>query len=134
MSSEHWVNAIFGVIRTSVLRKARPLHGYAGADYPLLGELALFGKFFEIEDVLFLRRIHSAASSQNVGNAKWLAHFWTGATKNSLPAWNRSLDEFYIILGSELALAHKISLLVSLGRIMISRRQRLRTELKRFFK
>ena len=49
-----WVNAIFGVIRTEALAKTRLLPGYPGGDYPLLGELALLGKFVEIPKIVEL--------------------------------------------------------------------------------
>jgi glycosyltransferase involved in cell wall biosynthesis len=51
-------NAVFGVIRTSVLRQTGLLGKYFGADYILLMEICLRGKFFEIPEHLFLRRDH----------------------------------------------------------------------------
>jgi glycosyltransferase involved in cell wall biosynthesis len=49
---------LFGVMRLDVLRRTH-LHGaYATADMTLVGELALLGEFFEVEEPLFLRRCH----------------------------------------------------------------------------
>ena len=59
------MNAIFGVVRRGALAKTQLLPSYAGADYTLLGELARPGKFVEVPESLFRRRLHPAASSQN---------------------------------------------------------------------
>lgn len=55
-------NAVFGVIRTSVLRETGLLGKYFGADYILLMEICLRGKFFEVPEHLFLRRDHERNS------------------------------------------------------------------------
>lgn len=55
-------NAVFGVIRTSVLRETGLLGKYFGADYILLMEICLRGKFFEFPEHLFLRRDHERNS------------------------------------------------------------------------
>lgn len=55
-------NAVFGVIRASVLRETSLLGKYFGADYILLMELCLRGKFYEVQEHLFLRRDHERNS------------------------------------------------------------------------
>jgi glycosyltransferase involved in cell wall biosynthesis len=56
-------NALYGVIRSDVLR-ATPLVGdFPAADIPLLAELCLRGLFYEIPEFLFLRRVHGRAIS-----------------------------------------------------------------------
>lgn len=54
-----WCNALFGVIRTSVLRACQPLGAYPYSDLALIHELALRGQFWETSDHLFYRRAHS---------------------------------------------------------------------------
>ncbi len=66
------MNTILGVIRRAALLRTRLLPRYPGGDYVLLGELCLLGSFVEVPHVLFLRRIHSAASSQMVGDERRL--------------------------------------------------------------
>jgi glycosyltransferase involved in cell wall biosynthesis len=51
-------NAAFGMIRSSVLRKTKLFGIYSDSDIVFLGELALHGRFFELPEVLFFRRIH----------------------------------------------------------------------------
>jgi glycosyltransferase involved in cell wall biosynthesis len=51
-------NAVFGLIRSSVLRQTKLYGIYADSDLVYLGELALYGSFLELPEVLFFRRIH----------------------------------------------------------------------------
>ena len=125
-----WVNAIFGVIRSKALAKTRLMPSYPGGDYPLLGELALEGKFVEIPEPLFLRRLHPAASSQNTHDLAYLVQLWTANGKKVFPVWSRSQDEIISIMRSDLGFGEKISLTGSVLRSMVTRRRRLWAELK----
>jgi len=58
----NWCHAIVGVIRTEALRRTRLIGPYAGSDNILLTELVLQGRFFEIPEPLFLRRVHKDSS------------------------------------------------------------------------
>lgn len=51
-------NAVFGLIRSSVLRQTKLYGIYSDSDIVYLGELALYGSFFELPEVLFFRRMH----------------------------------------------------------------------------
>src|SRR3972149_516187 len=55
-------NPVFGLIRSDVLKETQLLGKYFGADYVLLMEICLRGKFFEIPEHLFLRRDHARNS------------------------------------------------------------------------
>jgi glycosyltransferase involved in cell wall biosynthesis len=57
------VNILQGVIRTDVLRKTALMSSYPGADTVLVAELALHGKFHEVPERLFFRRMHETAAS-----------------------------------------------------------------------
>lgn len=126
----HWVNAIFGVIRTTALAKTHLLPDYAGGDYEFLGELALAGKFIEIPETLFLRRLHPGASSQNAQNPGWQVQHWTGNVGTSLPCWNRSIDHLKTIFSAQLSPIQKLSLTGSVAHSMIWRRGPLLAELR----
>lgn len=58
--------AAFGLIRASALSKTRLIGNYPASDRPLLGELSLLGRFYEIPEFLFLYRNHPGQS--------WRAH------------------------------------------------------------
>jgi glycosyltransferase involved in cell wall biosynthesis len=55
-------NALFGVMRTEVLRRTPLIATYPCADRNLLAELALHGEIHEIPEVLFFRRDHPRRS------------------------------------------------------------------------
>jgi glycosyltransferase involved in cell wall biosynthesis len=56
------INPLFGVFRTDVLRSTRLMQGFARADTVLLVELFLRGRAIKVDEELFLRRRHDAAS------------------------------------------------------------------------
>jgi glycosyltransferase involved in cell wall biosynthesis len=126
--SSSWVNAIFGLIRAKSLANTRLLPSYPGGDFSLLGELAMAGKFVEVPDPLFLRRLHPEASSQNTHDVAYLVHLWTATGQRSFPAWSRRRDEFATIMNSNLRAWEKLSLGTSLLRSMVTTRRRLFTE------
>lgn len=62
-------NAVFGLIRSSVLRQTKLYGIYADSDLVYLGELALYGNFFELPEVLFFRRIHAGIAVRKYPSA-----------------------------------------------------------------
>jgi glycosyltransferase involved in cell wall biosynthesis len=54
---------VFGLIRTSALRKTRLIGAFIASDYVLLSELALLGELHEVPRTLFLRRVHPRIST-----------------------------------------------------------------------
>jgi hypothetical protein len=59
------VNVIYGLMRTNMLRRTSLIGNFIGADVPLVAELSLYGKFCEIPEFLFFRRIHPGAFSSS---------------------------------------------------------------------
>lgn len=54
----HPRGAIFGLMRADVLRKTALIGSYISSDLPLLGELALRGRLYEVPEMLQFRRFH----------------------------------------------------------------------------
>lgn len=54
-------NAIYGVARASAVRRTRLFGSYRGSDVILLAQLALRGKFREMDGVRYYRRLHPGA-------------------------------------------------------------------------
>ena len=65
-------NPVFGLIRTDALNHTKLIGSYVGADKVLLAELSLMGKFCEIPEYLFLRRMHAAISTAAAANEREL--------------------------------------------------------------
>jgi len=57
-------NALNGVIRTDVLRQTGLLRFHQGSDVVLVAELAVRGKFFEVPESLFFRRMTPGSSTK----------------------------------------------------------------------
>jgi glycosyltransferase involved in cell wall biosynthesis len=56
------VVAVFGLMRTEVLGRTRLIGKYSGSDRPLLSELSLLGRLYEVPEYLFFYRHHAAQS------------------------------------------------------------------------
>lgn len=56
-------NPVFGLIRTEELRKTRLIQDFPASDRSLLGHLTLLGKFVELPEPLFERRVHDNIST-----------------------------------------------------------------------
>jgi glycosyltransferase involved in cell wall biosynthesis len=127
----HWNNALMGVIRTRALEATRLWPNYPGGDYVLLGELCTRGRFVEIPEPLFRRRIHAEASSQLVKDPEpeRILRYVTGRVGFTLPTWYRFRDHLRTILVSEIGVREKLSLVRLLLRLARWQRDRLRGDL-----
>jgi len=76
MESAGLSNPMYGVIRTSVLRRTSLLGRYTASDLVLLGELALYGTFYLLPEPLFYRRDHQQKSSRSNPSAAALASWY----------------------------------------------------------
>jgi glycosyltransferase involved in cell wall biosynthesis len=56
-------NLQYGLTRREVLGRTGLMRSYSGGDIPLILELALHGKFYEVPEHLFYRRMHEGAAS-----------------------------------------------------------------------
>jgi glycosyltransferase involved in cell wall biosynthesis len=55
---------VFGLIRLDVLRRTKLILNYTDSDRTLLGELGLYGSFYELPEPLFYHRHHSGSSGR----------------------------------------------------------------------
>jgi glycosyltransferase involved in cell wall biosynthesis len=131
----HWANAVVGLIRKEALGKTRLFPAYPGGDFRVLAELSVLGKFYEVPEKLFLRRLHPEASSQHgkggaTPDMKWLIRYWKGTDAEIvLPSWSLKIDHFRTIMRSHLCWSQKLSLMRSLLRMMRWQRNNLLSEL-----
>jgi len=85
-------NAIYGLIRRSALANTALMgdSSYPAADTNLMAELVLYGKFIEIPEPLFSRRMHEEASSWNRKDTAAQQTFWSGSgSKFVMPTWKK---------------------------------------------
>ena len=97
--AEQFVNAANGVIRTDALRRTRLMPRYVGGDYRIMAELSLQGKFVEIPEHLYVRRIHSGSTKGNAENSEWLRRYYVGTGAGvRAPYWHLCRDHVGIVV------------------------------------
>ena len=126
ITADHFVNAVLGVMVTSSLRGTRLSANYPGGDYRLMAELSLLGKFIEVPEPLYVRRIHPSSTKGNTGNTSWLRGYFGGARPRGRAAyWRLSGDRAVIVLKADIPVTRKLALLGQLARTMITNRRQL---------
>ncbi len=119
LMANQWMNAALGVIRTDSLRRTRLMPRYAGGDYRLMAELSVLGKFVEIPERLYVRRIHSESYAGNARNAAWLRRYMSGSRAGMrLPTWHLRKDYAGIVMRAPIPLSRKAVLLAYVVRAM----------------
>ncbi|MCI0557387.1 MAG: glycosyltransferase family 2 protein [Nitrososphaera sp.] len=110
-------NALNGVIRTEVLRRT-PLHKhFSGSDINLIAELCLYGKFVEVPERLFYRRINVNAHSGMLTKTQVQQRFWPHDKKAMLFRLRKSsLEYFAAVLRSPLTYRDKHTIFLRLAR------------------
>lgn len=88
-----------GLIRTDVLRRTLLERVYPGGDMVFLAELALYGRFRLLPQVLFYRRIGGDSSTLNMSE-KALREFWNPGVeaKRAHSAWHVHFDHVRAIM------------------------------------
>jgi glycosyltransferase involved in cell wall biosynthesis len=107
----HQCEAVFGVMRASVLAQTGLLRSHTDADRTLLSELGLRGKFHQIPEKLFFRRSYA------------------GNSIKAFPDWRARMEWFDPIYRAHLTAPHLSQCMAYLGMIMrspIGFRERLR--------
>jgi hypothetical protein len=85
-------HAHFGVFRLAALRRTGLIRPFPSSDYTLVAEVARLGEIHEVDQPLFLRRIHPASTRQGTAPAGAVA--WLGAAgRGTLSSRTRILIE-----------------------------------------
>jgi glycosyltransferase involved in cell wall biosynthesis len=127
-------NVQYGLIRAGSLRQTSLLRNYPGSDVVMLGELTLYGQFFEIPEFMFFRRFHPQASSSINCNEDRQA-FYDPKTRGKLALnlWRDQFEYLLSILHAPLKTFEKVQMLYLLLRFSIGMRQDLIRELNDSF-
>jgi len=87
---------VFGLYRTEYLKRTRLIGPFIGADYVMLGELAMMGEIQEVNELLFRLRAHEERSMQAQQNTRARVAWYnpTAAKKRFvLPDWEQMVWE-----------------------------------------
>lgn len=113
-------HAVFGLIRFDILKKTALIGNYPRSDRNLLGELSLYGKFFEISESLFHRRTHPENSTK-VYVTEYELSIWFDPSKEGkmvFPRWKRFFEYIKAICRAPMTLINKCYCLAYLGRFI----------------
>ena len=117
IGATHFVNAVLGVIRTDALQRTRLHASYPGGDLRLMAELSILGKFVEVQEMLYVRRIHAGSTGGNIGNVSWQRRYRSGSRPAVRGAFLRLMKHRAgIVVGAPIPLSRKLALLAQLGR------------------
>ena len=108
---------IYGLIRLPTLRRTHVFPKSFGGDLVLLAELACYGKFVELPDAMFMRRINrpDETAEQQVARQFHATVLRDGPRRPQLPYWEMAVSFHRMVLQADLAIPTKLLLLASLG-------------------
>jgi glycosyltransferase involved in cell wall biosynthesis len=109
-------NPVFGLMRRDVLARTGLIRPYISSDIPLLAELSVLGKFWEIPEAHFHRRIHELSSRQGELSLSEVATWFDPKAKG--PGWIDPRTQVFfrtlgVIAGMELPAVERMRCLVS---------------------
>ena len=127
ISSYHYINSFYGLIRSSVLNQTDLFPVFPGGDIVLLYQMSLIGRFYEIPEILYSRRLHSASSVNNVNNKD----FFPDMKKSS--SLSRYKYFYKHTLNSKIKYKNKIRLLIMLAKKIRWDRENIMNDIKSRF-
>jgi glycosyltransferase involved in cell wall biosynthesis len=87
---------MYGIMRTSALRKTRLIEGFHSSDFVLFAELAMLGKIKEVPEMLFKKRFHPGRSMQAYRNMSAYIRWLNPASKDRPPLFAGKLPWEYL--------------------------------------
>lgn len=106
LGRNHEFSFPYGLLRTEVLSRLGPHRARYGADVLMLAELALLGRFVEIDEHLFLNRLHPNRSMVTNSGLRYRLswnQFWGGEGRGSrFPTWRFLADLREVVDGADL--------------------------------
>ena len=132
LAQDSWCIAVYGLMRTEVLRRTAVMGSYPGSDMVLLSEISLYGFFFEIPEYLQSRRYHPAAYSYDVTLDK-VREFYAPSEKRGvsivLRNWRHLFEHLRAIGRAPLPIDERIRLFAYVFRMVWWRRGQLVAEI-----
>ena len=104
-------NALSGVIRSEALRQVRPFGQYRACDITLMGELVLVGKFVEIPEFGFMRRMGKETSTAHRGAEELRKFYFPGTRRQKrLVFWRLLSEHFRSVVRADIPMKEKLRL------------------------
>ena len=122
-------NPLNGVIRMDVLRQCRPLGRYLSSDVHLVAELSLRGRFHELPEVMFYRRLDNTAATVGKSQRELIEIHQPGSRRRVDPTfWRLDLGNFPLVFRAPIAFSEKLRLFRYLLRQLVWHRDKLAAE------
>jgi hypothetical protein len=102
---------------------------FPSADVQFTASMALLGKFVEIPEVLFYRRLHKGAMSVSVDQLQYRTFWAASDTLFLLPTWRYEIAGLKAIVCMPLSLSEKVRLLSFSAKRLLWRRKDLALDL-----
>lgn len=111
---------IFGVIRSDILKKTGLIRSYTDSDRTLLGELSLYGHFYQEPETTFYHRVHPERSAAVYRDWQERAVWFDPSLKGRIvmSAWKQLFDYFLILYRTPLSAVDKIRCYIELARLI----------------
>ncbi len=104
-------NILYGLMRREQLAKTALMGNYMASDLNLIAELTLYGKFYELPETLFSRRMHPEASSWDRADLETQRQFWDPSKPRLfLQKWRRVYEYYRAIYRSPAPAADKLAM------------------------
>lgn len=129
-----WCNAQYGLMRRETLARTARMGAFSGSDCTLLAELALHGRFVEVPEALFMRRVHPGAYSHVLSDEQVRAFYTPAARGRPLPmlrTWRHLVENVGAVMRAPLRLSERCLLLSHLLRVAWWKKRQLALELAR---
>jgi hypothetical protein len=124
-------NVMNGLIRAEVLRRTPLIKVFFASDVNLMAELALHGKFVEIPEYLFYRRMDAEAATRLKSQQEVLRHYDPSLKRRmQFQRWKIDWEYFRAVTRTPLPLAARLRLYGFLGRIVLWDRNKLADDVR----
>ena len=128
LTSLNMCDPVFGVYRTHYLRRTGLIGSFFGADYVMLGELAMMGEILELDEHLFRLRAHTKRSMVANSNSRARTVWFDPAAATKLfivPDWEQMVYGLLsAVRHSELSRADKLKCFATIPTVHYWRRFR----------
>lgn len=102
--------AIYGLIRSDILRQTSLLRSYTGSDWALLCELAMRGPFHLVPELLFFNRFHDRnVYKDSRGRMAWARPDLAKSGRPTFPYWLRLGQYLKVVASAPLSLGDRAS-------------------------
>jgi GT2 family glycosyltransferase len=100
-------NAVYGLARTEAIGRTRLMGSYIGSDVVFQAELALYGKFIEVPEVLLLRRMHDDSSTSMTDEELVNFYFPQRSSRTAAYHWRQLYENIHSLMRAPIKTAER---------------------------